>query len=126
MDSIDKKICYLAESLLVKGEFLSWRKFTLPPLSIPDIEVDPICNKQSDRIVVDEIITTSIIESHPGRDASTICIVEVLAAVSNVSSLEENELTIVTSERNNSYEQPITFTICCSSDESFVLLDVMF
>jgi hypothetical protein len=116
----------LAGSLVVKGEFLSWRKFTLPPLSIPDIEIDPVCNKQSDRLIVEKIITTTIVESHPGRDASTIYIVEVLVAVSNVSSLEENELTIVTSDSNNSYEQPVTFTICHNSDESFVLFDVMF
>jgi hypothetical protein len=126
VEYIDRKVCHLAESLVVKGEFLSWRKFTLPPLSIPDIEIAPICNKQSDRLIVEKIITTSIIDSHPGRDASTIYTVEVLVAVSNVSSLEENELTIVTSDSNNSFEQPVTFTICCSSDESFVLLDVMF
>jgi hypothetical protein len=126
MDSIDRKVCHLAESLVVKGEFLSWRKFTLPPFSIPDIEILPICNQQSHRTIVEKIIATSIVSSHPGRDASTIYIIEVLAAVSNVSSLEENELTIVTSDRHNGYEQSIAFTICCNSDESFVLLDVMF
>lgn len=126
MENIDRKVCHLAESLVVKGEFLSWRRFSLHPLALSDIEIAPICNQQSHRIVIEKIIATSIVESHPGRDASTIYIVEVLAAVSNVSSLAENELTIVTSQSNNSYEQPITFTICHSSDESFVLLDVMF
>jgi hypothetical protein len=126
VEYIDRKVCYLAESLVVKGEFLSWRKFTLPPLSIPDIEIAPICNRQSDRLIVEKIIATAIVESHSGRDASTVYIVEVLVAGSNVSSLEENESTIVTSDRNNSYEQPVTFTICRSLDESFILLNVMF
>jgi PBP1b-binding outer membrane lipoprotein LpoB len=126
MDRINKKVCQLAENLLVKGEFLSWRRFSFSPQSIPDIEIAPICNKQSDRIVVEKIITTNIVDSHPGRDASTIYLVEVLATVSNVSSLEENELTIVTSDSLSSYEQSIAFTICHNSDESFTLLDVMF
>lgn len=126
MEYINQKVCQLAENLLVKGEFISWRRFSLPPLSITDIEIAPICNKQSDRIIVEKIIATGIVMSHPGRDASTIYIVEVLAALSNVSSLEENERMIVSSDSSNSYEHPITFTICCNSDESFVLLDVMF
>lgn len=126
MDYINQKICHLAENLLVKGEFLSWRRFSLPASSIPDIEIAPICNKQSDRIVVEKIIATNIVDSHPARDASTIYLVEVLAIVSNVSSLEENELTIVTSDSLSSYEQSTTFTICHNSDESFILLDVMF
>jgi hypothetical protein len=126
MDSINQKVCYLAERLLVKGEFLNWRRFNLPPLSIPDIEIAPICNKQSDRIIVEKIIATDIIDSHLARDASTIYIVEILAILSNVSSLEENERMIVTSDSSNSYEHLITFTICCNSDESFTLLDVMF
>jgi hypothetical protein len=123
---IEQKVCHLAESLLVKGEFLSWRKFTLPPLSIPDIEIDPVCNKQSDRIVVEKIIATNIVDSHPGEDTSTIYIVEVMAALSNVSSLEDNESMIVTGGSIHSYETSITFYICGNSDESFVLFDVMF
>ena len=126
MDSIDKKICYLAESLIVKGEFLSWQRFTLSPLSIADIEIAPICNKQTDRIIVEKIIASSIVDSHLGKDASMTYLVEVLAAVSIVSSVEENELTIVTSGNINSYEQPFTFTICHYSDDSCVLLDVSF
>jgi hypothetical protein len=127
MDSIDQKICYLAENLLVKGEFLSWRRFSLSPLSIADIKIDPTCNKQSDRIVVEKIIATSIIDSHPGEDDSTIYIVEVLAAVSNISSSsEDNESMIVNGGSIHSYENSITFTICCNADESFILLDVMF
>jgi hypothetical protein len=126
MDYINRKVCDLAENLLVKGEFLSWRRFSLPASSIPDIKIAPICNKQSDRIVVDKIIATNIVDSHPGRYASTIYLVEVLAIVSNVSSLEENQLTIVTSDSFSSYEQSTTFTICHNPDESFILLDVMF
>jgi hypothetical protein len=126
MEYITKKVCHLAESLLIKGEFLSWRRFSLPPQSIGDIKIAPICNKQSDRLVVEKIIATSIVESHPEKDASTIYIVEILASISNVSYLVENELTIVTSESNISYEHPVTFTICHNSDDSFVLLDVMF
>ncbi len=126
MEYISKKICQLAESLLIKGELVSWQRFILPALSIPDIEIDPMCKKQNDRIVVEKIIATSIVESYPEKDASTIYIVEVLAVISNVSFLEENELTIVTSESNNSYEHPVTFTICHNSDDSFVLFDVMF
>jgi hypothetical protein len=126
MDSIDKKICHLAESLLVKGEFLSWRRFNLPAFSISDLKIASICNQQSDRIVVEKIIATSIVDSHQGRDASITYLVEVLAAVSIVSSLEENELTIVTSGNINSYEQPFTFTIRHHSDDLFVLLDVAF
>jgi hypothetical protein len=126
MEYISKKVCHLAESLLIKGEFLSWRRFSLSPLFIPDIKIAPICNKQSDRIIVEKIIATGIVDSHLGRDASTVYIVEVLAVLSNVSSLEENERMIVTSDNINSYEHPITFTICHNSDESFVLLDVMF
>ena len=90
MDYINQKVCHLAESLLIKGEFLSWRKFSLSPLSIPDIEIAPICNRQIDRIVIEKIIATGIVESHLGKDASTTYLVEVLAAVSIVSSLEEN------------------------------------
>ena len=85
-----------------------------------------ICNRQSDRIVIEKIIATGIVESHSAKDASTTYLVEVLAAVSIVSSLEENELTIVTSDSINSYEQPFTFTICHHSDDSFVLFDVAF
>ena len=126
MDSIDKKICYLAESLLVKGEFLSWRRFNLPAFSIPDLKISSVCNQQSDRIVVEKIITTGIVDSHLEKDASTTYLVEVLAAVSIVSYLEGNDLAIVASESLNSYEQPFTFTICHYSDNSFVLLDVSF
>ena len=126
MDSIDKKICYLAESLLVKGEFLSWRRFNLPAFSIPDLKISSVCNQQSDRIVVDRIITTGIVDLQLGKDASTTYLVEVLAAVSIVSYLEGNDLAIVASESLNSYEQPFTFTICHYSDDSFVLLDVSF
>lgn len=126
MDSIDKKICYLAESLLIKGEFLSWRRFNLVSLSIADIEIAPICNKQSDRIVVEKIIATGIVDSRLGKDASTTYLVEVLAAVSIVSYLEGNDLALVASDRLNSYEQPFTFTICHYSNDSFVLLDVSF
>ena len=126
MEYISKKVCYLAESLLIKGEFLSWRRFSLPPQSIPDIEIAPICNRQSDRIVVEKIIASSIIESHSGEESSTIYIVEVLAAISNVSSLEENELMLVLGGSNYIYDRPITFTICHNSDESFSLLDVVF
>ena len=126
MEYISKKVCHLAESLLIKGEFLSWRRFSPSSLSIPDIEIAPICNRQSDRIVIEKIIATGIVESHSAKDASTTYLVEVLAAVSIVSSLEENELTIVTSDSINSYEQPFTFTICHHSDDSFVLFDVAF
>ena len=76
--------------------------------------------------MIEKIIATNIVESHSGKDASTIYIVEILAVLSNVSSLEENERTIVTGESINSYEHSITFTICHNSDESFVLFDVMF
>ena len=79
MDSIDKKVCYLAESLLVKGEFLSWRRFNLPAFSIPDLKISSVCNQQSDRIVVEKIITTGIVDSHLEKDASTTYLVEVLA-----------------------------------------------
>ena len=126
MDSIDKKVCYLAESLLVKGEFLSWRRFNLPAFSIPDLKISSVCNQQSDRIVVEKIITTGIVDSHLEKDASTTYLVEVLAAVSIVSYLEGNDLAIVASKSPNSYEQPFTFTICHYSDDSFVLLDVAF
>jgi hypothetical protein len=126
MNSINQRIRYLAESLLIKGEFLNWRRFNLFPLSIPGIEIAPICNRQIDRIVIEKIIATGIVESHSGKDASTTYLVEVLAAVSIVSSLEENELTIVTSDSIHSYEQPFTFTICHHSDDSFMLLDVAF
>ena len=126
MDYINQKICHLAENLLIKGEFLSWRRFSLSSLSIPDIEIAPICNNQSDRIIVEKIIATGIVESHLGRNGSTTYLVEVLAVLSNVSSLAENERMIVTSDSSNSYEYPITFTICHNSDDSFVLLDVMF
>ena len=126
MDSIDKKICYLAESLLVKGEFLSWRRFNLPAFSIPDLKISSVCNQQSDRIVVDRIIATGIVDLQLGKDASMTYLVEVLAAVSIVSYLEGNDLAIVASESLNSYEQPFTFTICHYSDNSFVLLDVSF
>jgi hypothetical protein len=92
VEYIRQKVCQFAEGLLVKGEFLSWRRFSLSPSSIPNIKIDPICNKQSDRIIVEKIIAISIVESHPGKDAGTIYIVEVLASLSNVSSLKENEL----------------------------------
>ena len=126
MDYINQKICHLAENLLIKGEFLSWRRFSLSPLSIADIEIAPICNNQSDQIIVEKIIATGIVESHLGRNGSNTYLVEVLAALSNVSSLAENERMIVTSDSSNSYEHPVTFTICHNSDDSFVLLDVMF
>jgi hypothetical protein len=126
MDYLNQKICHLAESLLIKGEFLSWRRFNLSPLSISDIEIALICNRQSDRIIIEKIIATGIVESHSGKDASTTYFVEVLAAVSIVSSLEKNELMIVTSDSIDSYEQPFTFTICHHSDDSFVLFDVAF
>ena len=126
MDSIDKKVCYLAESLLVKGEFMSWRRFNLPAFSIPDLKISSVCNQQSDRIVVEKIITTGIVDSHLEKDASTTYLVEVLAAVSIVSYLEGNDLAIVSSKSLNSYEQPFTFTICHYSDDSFVVLDVSF
>jgi hypothetical protein len=80
----------------------------------------------SDRLSVEKIIATHIIDSHQGKDASTIYIIEVLVAVSNVSSFSENDETIVTNDSNNSFEQPVTFTICYGSDESFILLDVTF
>jgi hypothetical protein len=126
MDSIDKKICHLAESLLIKGEFLSWRRFSLQAFSISDIEIAPVCNRQSDRIVVEKIMATSIVDSHSRKDVSTTYLVEVLAAVSIVCAIEEKELTIVTSDSLNSYEQPFTFTICHECDDSFVLIDVRF
>ena len=133
MEYISKKICYLAESLLVKGEFLTSRRFMIPPLSIADVQITPFCNRQSDRIVVEKIIASSIVDSYPGEDASTIYLVEVLAAVSKVSPpyqhdsiFEDSELTIVTSDSCHSYEQPITFTICHNSDQSFILFEVMF
>lgn len=126
MNSIDKKICYLAESLLVKGEFLNCRRFNLPPLSIADIKVASICNKRTDRIVVEKIIASSIIDSHLGKNASTTYLVEVLAAVSTVSYIKVNELTVIASDSINSCEQPFTFTICHHSDNSFILLDIVF
>ena len=126
MDYINQKICHLAENLLIKGEFLSWRRFNLSSLSIADIEIAPICNNQSDQIIVEKIIATGIVESHLGRNGSNTYLVEVLAALSNVSSLAENERMIVTSDSSNGYEHPVTFTICHNSDESFALLDVMF
>ena len=126
MNSIDRQICYLAESLLVKGEFMSWRRFNLPAFSIPDLKISSVCNQQSDRIVVDRIITTGIVDLQLGKDASMTYLVEVLAAVSIVSYLEGNDLAIVASKSLNSYEQPFTFTICYYSDDSFVLLDVSF
>ena len=52
MDYINKRICHLAKSLLVNGEFLSWRRFSRSPISIADIKISPVCNKQTDRIVV--------------------------------------------------------------------------
>ena len=122
MNSIDRQICYLAESLLVKGEFMNWRRFNLPAFSIPDLKISSVCNQQSDRIVVDRIITTGIVDLQLGKDASMTYLVEVLAAVSIVSYLEGNDLAIVASKSLNSYEQPFTFTICYYSDDSFVLL----
>ena len=126
MDSIDKKVCYLAESLLVKGEFMNWRRFNLPAFSIPDLKISSVCNQQSDRIVVDRIIATGIVDLQLGKDASMTYLVEVLAAVSIVSYLEGNDLAIVARDSLNSYEQPFTFTICHYSDDSFVLLDISF
>ena len=133
MDHLSSKICQLAENLLIKGELIIWRRFSLGSLSTLDIEIAPICNQQSDRIVVEKIIASSIVDSYPGEDASTIYLVEVLAAVSKVSPpyqhdsiFEDSELTIVTSDSCHSYEQPITFTICHNSDQSFILFEVMF
>jgi hypothetical protein len=126
MDSIDTQICNLAESLLVKGELMSWRRYNLPAFSIPDLKISSTCNQQSDRIVVEKIITTGIVDSRLGKDASTTYLVEVLAAVSIVSYLEGNDLALVASDSLNSYEQPFTFTICHYPDDSFVLLDVSF
>ena len=101
MNSIDKKICYLAESLLIKGEFLSWRRFSLPAFPIPDLKISSVCNQQSDRVVVEKVIATSIVDSQLGKDASTTYFVEVLAAVSIVSYLEENELTSIAADSFN-------------------------
>lgn len=126
MSYIERKICYLAESLLVKGEFISWRRFSLAAFSIPDLEIASVCNRRSDRIVVHKVIATSIVDSHPGKDANMTYLVEVLAAVYIVSSIDENELTSITSDSLNSYEQSFTFTIRHRSDDSFVLVDVVF
>jgi hypothetical protein len=78
MNSIDNKIFHLAESLLLKGQLQSWRRFSLGVLLIADIEIAPICNRQSDRIVVEKVIATSIVDSHQGKNASTTYLVEVL------------------------------------------------
>ena len=126
VEDINQKICHLAENLLVKGEFINWRRFNLPAFSIPDLKISSVCNQQSDRIVVEKIITTGIVDSHLEKDASTTYLVEVLASVSTVSYLEGNDLAIVAIETFTSYEQPFTFTICHYSDDSFVLLDVAF
>jgi hypothetical protein len=129
MDYINQKICHLAESLLIKGEFLSWQLFSLPPLSISDIEIAPTCNKRSDRLVVEKIIATGIVGSILATNATetaTTYSVEVLAVLSSVSSWEENERIIVASDSSDSYEHSITFTIRHNPDESFTLLGVMF
>lgn len=127
-----RKVCHLAEELLIKGELLSWRKFRLYPISIADMQIAPICNRQSDRIVVNKIIASSIVDSYPGED-STIYIVEVLAAVSKASPayhqcesiFEDSEPMIVINDSCYSYEQSVTFTIH-DFNGSFILSDVMF
>jgi hypothetical protein len=129
MEYITKKVCHLAESLLIKGEFLNWQLFSLPPLSITDIEIAPTCNKRSDRLVVEKIIATGIVGSILATNATetaTTYSVEVLAVLSSVSSWEENERIIVASDSGDSYEHSIIFTIRHNFDESFTLLGVMF
>jgi hypothetical protein len=39
VEYIDRKVHHLAESLVVKGEFLSWGKFTLHPLALREIKI---------------------------------------------------------------------------------------
>ena len=126
MDRLSSKICQLAENLLIKGELIIWRRFSLGSLSTLDIEIAPICNQQSDRIVVEKLIASSIVDSDAEEDGSTTYIVEVLAAICNVSSVEENNLMVVNGGSNNSSEHSVTFTIGHQPDHTFVLLDVMF
>jgi hypothetical protein len=129
MEYISKKVCHLAESLLIKGEFLSWQLFSLPPLSITDIEIDPTCNKRSDRFVVEKIVATDIVVSILATNSTetvTTYSVKILAVCSSVSSWEENERIIVASDSGDSYEHSFTFTIRHNFDESFTLLGVMF
>ncbi|AFY92851.1 hypothetical protein [Chamaesiphon minutus] len=125
MDRLSSKICQLAENLLIKGELIIWRRFSLGSLSTLDIEIAPICNQQSERIVVEKIIASSIVDSNAEEDGSTTYIVEVLAAICNVSSVEENNFMVVNGGSNNSYEHSVTFTIGHQPDNTFVLLDVM-
>jgi hypothetical protein len=125
MDRLSSKICQLAENLLIKGELIIWRRFSIGSLSPLDIEIAPICNQQSERIVVEKIIASSIVDSNAEEDGSTTYIVEVLAAICNVSSVEENNFMVVNGGSNNSYEHSVTFTIGHQRDNTFILLDVM-
>jgi hypothetical protein len=126
VNQLSNKICQLAENLLVKGELIIWRRFSLSSSFTLDLKIAPICNQQSERIVVEKIIASSIVDSDAGEDGSTTYIVEVLAAICNVSSVEENNLMVVNGGSNHSYEHSITFTIGHQPDNTFVLLDVTF
>ena len=80
MDRLSSKICQLAENLLIKGELIIWRRFSLGSLSTLDIEIAPICNQQSDRIVVEKIIASSIVDSFHEKDSSTIAAAKAVKA----------------------------------------------
>ena len=125
MDRLSNKICHLAENLLIKGELIIWRQFSLTSSFTSDIEIDPVCSQQGERIIVEKVIASSIVDSCSKKDGSIIYSVEVLAAIYKISSgMKNNQMA---SERNINYseEHTVTFTIVRQPDGRFVLLNVM-
>ena len=124
MDRLSSKICQLAENLLIKGELIIWRRFSLGSLSTLDIEIAPSCNQQSDRIVVEKIIASSIVDSFHEKDSSTTYIVEILAAGYKMSETENCQVAI-DRDSYSSEELAVTFTISHQSDSKFMLINAM-
>jgi hypothetical protein len=129
MNSIDRKICDLAESLLMDSEFTISRTSSFPDAPMSKITISHTCVQQNDRTIVEEIITSSIVESDIEIDASTTYVVEVLALVSIVPDIRGDRAAIVYNDINEIYKQSFTLTIWHhpdGSNDSPILLDFAF
>jgi hypothetical protein len=129
MNSIDRKICDLAESLLMDSEFTISRTSSFPDSPMSAITIIHNCVQQNDRTVVEDIITSSIVESDIENDGSTTYVVEVLAAVSIIPDIRGDRTPIVYNDTNETYKQSFTLTIWHhpdGSNNSPILLDFAF
>jgi hypothetical protein len=86
---MNQEVCRIAETLLLKGNFLEYKKTTFTITELDGVKIDLGNGLECDRTIVHRVIESEVIDIIVEED-STIYVVEIIADVGYISFVDRD------------------------------------